>query len=141
MSIPGFLYWGKRIIEEGLEAIDSKQEKASFGAFLSSVIASISAIATGASAVQTGGLTAALGGPIALAFTVIGTALGIYSVVAPPDEDDPTDNLPNAKKPSEGKSSAKPSSQAHATPKPEPTAPAAPEKPKPNNPMKKIRPL
>jgi len=142
VSIPGFLYWGKRIIEEGLEAIDSKQEKASFGAFLSNVVASISAIATGASAVQTGGLTAALGGPIALVFTVIGTALGIYSVVAPPDEDDPTDNLPNAKKPSEGKSSAKPSSPApKPAPKPEPTATAAPEKTKSNNPMKKIRPL
>ena len=58
---------------------------------------------------------------------------------------DPLDKLPKDKPttkpvPQSG-SSTKPSSQAPAAPKPEPTATAAPEKPKPNNPMTKIRPL
>jgi hypothetical protein len=144
--VPNAYYWITTYNSQGAEALDSWTEKTSFASFISAIFGTISLALGAISAAPTAGAGAVGGGSVAgIAYALSGIfSMGSW-ITQFFENDDPTDKLPKDKPttkpvPQSG-SSTKPSSQAPAAPKPEPTATAAPEKPKPNNPMKKIRPL
>jgi hypothetical protein len=135
-AVPQAIYWIKKILNEGwAEAFDSGKEVSEFVSAISAIVGTISAFAAAGSAAPTAGLGGLTFGTISAVLFGVSAAAYVLTWILP-DEDDPTDKIPNKNKPK--KEEAKPSEAPKqntstppskpSTPSSKPSAPSAPRR-------------
>jgi len=112
-AIVGLVRWISNIAQNGWEAIDSVAEKTNAASFLSQLGSLVSLYLGAASALPTEGASVVPLTALGYALFAISILLSLASEgIGAFEKDDPTDNLPNAKKTTEERSTSKPSGSA-----------------------------